>query len=244
MSEEKENDLMPEWDENEEDVLLQGQMWVYNFFMGNWQKMLFVFGGILAVVLVHGIYTESVISAQREVHSEIALVKNELPEPNQMAQYGLAPMDNPSDTKRMDSLRAAAKEAERIAGVASGPAAWFAWIEASNIWVRANEPEASIAALKKAVGVSSLGTDLQVTGELLLASAHYDNGDVTSAIEVLEATTSRDMGSLQAQALINLAQLYQANADVENAKSTLEKIQAAPEPLLQTIAMLQAQLEG
>ena len=29
MSEEKENDLMPEWDENEEDVLLQGQMWVY-----------------------------------------------------------------------------------------------------------------------------------------------------------------------------------------------------------------------
>ena len=78
----------------------------------------------------------------------------------------------------------------------------------------------------------------------MLASAHYDNGDVTSAIEVLEATTSRDMGSLQAQALINLAQVYHANADVENAKSTLEKIQTAPEPLLQTIAMLQAQLEG
>lgn len=244
MSEEKENELMPEWDENEEDVLLQGQMWVYNFFMGNWQKMLVGFGGVLVIVLVHGIYTESIIASQRDVHSEIALVKNELPEPNQMAQYGLAPMDNPTDSKRMESLRASAKEAERIAGEANGTAAWFAWVEAANIWERANEPEASIAALKKAVGLASIGTDLQVTGELLLASAHYDNGDIPSAIQVLEATTQGNMGSLQAQALLNLAQLYQANADVENAKATLDKIQSAPEPLLPTISMLQAQLEG
>lgn len=244
MSEEKENDLMPEWDENEEDVLLQGQMWIYNFFMGNWQKMLFGFGGVLTIVLVHGIYTESVVSVQRDVHSEIALVKNELPEPNQMAQYGLAPMDNPSDTKRMESLRASAKEAERIAGEANGTAAWFAWVEASKIWDRANEPEASIAALKKAVGLSSIGTDLQVTGELLLASAHNDIGDLASAIQVLEATTSGDLGSLEAQALINLAQLYQANSEVDKAKATLDKVQAAPEPLLSTLATLQAQLEG
>ena len=243
MSEEEQDDLLPEWDENEEDALLQAQMWVYNLVMGHWPKLLAVFGGILLVVLVHGVYTESVISAQREVHSEVAMVKNELPEPNPMAQYGLAPMDNPADSKRMDSLKASAKEMERIAGEANGAAAWFAWVDASNIWKRANLPDASIAALKKAVGLTSIDLDLQVTGELLLATALHENGDVAAAIQVLEATTSGKMGALEAQSLLNLAQLQHATEDIDSAKATLAKIGNPPQPLLQPIALLQAQLE-
>ena len=119
MSDERQDDLLPEFEDNDEDVLLQVQMWIYNIVVGQWKKLLMGFGGVLLIVLAHGLYTDSVIQSQRSVHAEVAMVKYELPEPNPMAQYGLAPMDNPNDSKRMASLQASAKELERIAAEAS-----------------------------------------------------------------------------------------------------------------------------
>ena len=117
MSDERQDDLLPEFEDNDQDVLLQVQMWVYNIVVGQWKKLLIGFGGLLLIVLVNGLYTDSVTESQRLVHAEVAMVKYELPEPNPMAQYGLAPMDNPNDSKRMESLKASAKELERIASV-------------------------------------------------------------------------------------------------------------------------------
>ena len=144
MSDERQDDLLPEFEDNDEDVLLQVQMWVYNI-VGQWKKLLMGFGGVLLIVLAHGLYTDSVIQSQRTVHAELAMVKYELPEPNPMAQYGLAPMDNPNDSKRMASLQASAKELERIAAEASGTASWFAWMDAAAVWSRANQPDAQLS---------------------------------------------------------------------------------------------------
>ena len=63
MSDERQDDLLPEFEDNEEDVLLQAQMWVYNIVVGQWKKLLLVFGGILLIVLIKGLYTDSVIQS-------------------------------------------------------------------------------------------------------------------------------------------------------------------------------------
>ena len=52
MSDERTDDLLPEFEDSDEDVLLQAQMWVYNFVMQHWKKMLYGFGAILLVVTV------------------------------------------------------------------------------------------------------------------------------------------------------------------------------------------------
>jgi predicted negative regulator of RcsB-dependent stress response len=239
---EREEELLPEWDEDEQDVLLQTQMWVYNFIMAQWKRMLVGFGAILLVVLVQGLYQESVVEAQREIHSEVALVINELPEPNPMAQYGLAPMDNPKDTERIESLRTSAKNLEQIASEGSGTASWYAWMDAAKVWDRADEQDARIVVLKKATEVP-VSEDLQVTSGLILANAYHSQGQTDEAIKVLESFDGYG-GLLKYQRSINLANLYIAAGNSDSAKELFGSLTQAPESLAEQIASLQTQMEG
>jgi len=243
MSDERQDDLLPEFDENEEDVLLQAQMWVYNLVVGQWKTLLVGFGAILLVVLVHGLYTDSVVQAQREIYAEAALVKYELPEPNPMAQYGLAPMDNPNDTKRMASLQTSAKELERIASEGTGPGAWFTWMDAASVWARANQTDAQIVALKKAAELTSDETLRAISG-MHLANAYQAAGKSADAIATLEGLSSVNSVELKAQICLNLARVYSETGDIEKAKSTLGTVAEAPSALQADILLLQAQLDG
>jgi len=242
-TEPKTDDLLPEFDDSDEDVLLQAQMWVYNLVMGQWKKMLYVFGGVLLVVLVHGLYTDSVIQGQRSVHAELAMVKYELPEPNPMAQYGLAPMDNPKDEKRMTSLRASAKELERIAGEGSGTAAWFAWMDAATVWERANERDAQIVAISKASELS-VDDSLTMVAKMQLANVYMEAEKIDEAIAVLQPLTSASSPEFKAQACLNLSRIYMTQGNPEKAKEVLGLIDQAPEALQNEIMILQARLEG
>lgn len=243
MSDERQDDLLPEFEDNEEDVLLQAQMWVYNIVVGQWKKLLMVFGGILLIVLVHGLYTDSVIQSQRAVHAEVAMVKYELPEPNPMAQYGLAPMDNPNDAKRMASLKASAKELERIASEGSGAAAWFAWMDAAAVWSRANEVEAQIVALTKATEVSTDDTLIAVA-TMHLANVYQASDKPVEAIAALERVIKVSSAEMKAQACLNLSRMYIDAGDMEKAKTTLAQVSEAPTALQNDILLLQAQLDG
>jgi len=243
MSDERQDDLLPEFEDNDEDVLLQVQMWIYNLVVGQWKKLLFVFGGVLLVVLVHGLYTDKVIQGQREVHAEVAMVKYELPEPNPMAQYGLAPMDNPNDAKRMASLTASAKELERIASEASGTAAWFAWMDAAAVWSRANQPDAQVVALTKA---SELAVDqtLVSVATMQLANLYKETNKSSEAITALEKVIKVSSSEMKAQASLNLSRMYMDAGDLEKAKTILSQIADAPSALQNDILLLQAKLDG
>ena len=243
MSDERQDDLLPEFEDNEEDVLLQAQMWVYNIVVGQWKKLLMVFGGILLIVLVHGLYTDSVIQSQRAVHAEVAMVKYELPEPNPMAQYGLAPMDNPNDAKRMASLKASAKELERIASEGAGAAAWFAWMDAAAVWSRANETEAQIVALTKATEVATDET-LTAVATMHLANIYQASDKPAEAITALESVIKVASAEMKAQACLNLSRMYIDAGDMEKAKTTLAQVSEAPTALQNDILLLQAQLDG
>ena len=58
MSDERQDDLLPGL-KITEDVLLQVQMWIYNLVVGQWKNLLSVLV-VLLVVLIHGLYTDSV----------------------------------------------------------------------------------------------------------------------------------------------------------------------------------------
>ena len=243
MSDERQDDLLPEFEDNDEDVLLQVQMWVYNIVVGQWKKLLMGFGGVLLIVLAHGLYTDSVIQSQRTVHAELAMVKYELPEPNPMAQYGLAPMDNPNDSKRMASLQASAKELERIAAEASGTASWFAWMDAAAVWSRANQPDAQIVALTKATEVATDET-LVAVATMQLANVYQASGKSAEAIAALEKVIQVAGAEMKAQACLNLSRMYVDTGDMEKAKETLAQVSEAPTALQNDILLLQAQLDG
>ena len=243
MSDERQDDLLPEFEDNDEDVLLQVQMWIYNLVVGQWKKLLIGFGGVLLVVLVHGLYTDSVVQSQRTVHAELAMVKYELPEPNPMAQYGLAPMDNPNDAKRMASLAASAKELERIASEASGTAAWFAWMDAAVVWSRANQPDAQVVALTKATEVAADKTLLAVA-TMQLANVYQETNKSQEAIATLEKVINVASAEMKAQACLNLSRMYMDAGDLEKAKVTLSQVAEAPTALQNDILLLQAQLDG
>ena len=243
MSDERQDDLLPEFEDNEEDVLLQAQMWVYNIVVGQWKKLLVVFGGILLIVLINGLYTDSVIQSQREIHAEVAMVKYELPDPNPMSQYGLAPMDNPNDAKRMASLKASAKELERIASEASGAAAWFAWMDAATVWSRANESEAQIVALTKATEIAA-DDALIAVATMQLANVYQASEKSAEAIAALESVIKVADAEMKAQACLNLTRMYMDAGDMEKAKTTLAQVSEAPMALQNDIVLLQAQLDG
>jgi tetratricopeptide (TPR) repeat protein len=223
---EERDDLLPEFDDNEEDVLFQVQMRVYNLFMANWKKLLIVSAVFLTVVLVQGLYADHIQDKQRHSHGELMFVKTELPEPNQMALYGMAPADNPNDLKRMEQLRSAAQEIEKIANNSTGVATWFAWMEAGKTWKRANEVDAQIIAYQKAASLQETAP-LIASATLQLANAYQESDKSEQAIKTLEDFIATVPNSGMQQAQINLALYYEEGGNKEKAKEILQTVKGS-----------------
>lgn len=217
------DNILPEFDESDEDVLLQAQMKVYDVFMSYWKHMLAGFVVILLGVLVYGLYTDAGVNSQRDIHSRIAMVQVDVPEPNPMAMYGMAPMDNPKDTDRMEELRSLATQMEAIAGDSTGAGQWFAWIEAANLWKRANQPDAQIVALQKATELP-VAKDLVASAYMQLAKAYVAMDKKDQAVSTLETYIALNSGFAQNQAKLNLVYVYEEMGNVEKAKSSLSSI--------------------
>ena len=231
------DDVLPEFDEGDEDVLLQAQMKVYDVFMSYWKHLLAVFVVILLGVLVYGLYTDAGINSQRDIHSRIAMVQVDVPEPNPMAMYGMAPMDNPKDTTRMEELRSLATQMEAIAGDSTGAGQWFAWIEAANLWKRANQPDAQIVALQKATELP-VADDLVASAYVQLAKAYLSADKKDQAVSTLEKYIAMNKGFAQNQAKLNLVYAYEEMGNMEKAKSSVSSIKLEGlEPSLQMQVM-------
>ena len=84
MSEENDKPVLndPFLDEEEEDVILKTQMKIYDLFMGNWQKLLYVLGIFLIGTLVYGLYESSQEEKLRANSSALAKASEFLGEKN------------------------------------------------------------------------------------------------------------------------------------------------------------------
>ena len=216
------DELLPEFDENEEDVLLQTQMKVYNFIMGYWKEGLGVIGILLLGILVQGLYVEHIQAEQRSVHSELEIVRSGLPEVNPMSRFGAA-TDNPNDMKRMEALRDSAAAMEKIAETSDGAAEWFSWMEAAKIWNRANETDAEIVAIQKAIEATE-DPVFTSSATLQLANRYVDAEKAELAISLLEGfiASSPVMGVEQAR--LNLSQVYKENGNMAKSKEHVDAL--------------------
>ena len=84
MSEENDKPVLndPFLDEEEEDVILKTQMKIYDLFMGNWQKLVYVLGAFLIGTLVYGLYESSQEEKLRSNSANLAKASELLTEKN------------------------------------------------------------------------------------------------------------------------------------------------------------------
>ena len=234
------DDILPEFDENEEDIILKTQLKVYDVVMKYWQRMLMVLGVILLGVLIQGTYANHIQETQRAIHSEIALVKNNLPEPDRKYFYGLGPMDDPNDKAKIQKIEISAKELERIASESSGAGQWFAWMEAAALWERLNRNDERVVALQKAAELS-VDTELKVTALMQLANAYQTANRSDDAIKTLDTVLTMKT-SFEIPAKLNLARFYEDKGEPAKAKEILDTIAQAPMSLQRQIAEIQGRV--
>ena len=84
MSEENEKPEIndPFLDEEEEDVILKTQMKIYDLFMGNWQKLVYILGAFLLGTLVYGLYESSQEEKLRSNSASLAKASESFTEKN------------------------------------------------------------------------------------------------------------------------------------------------------------------
>jgi predicted negative regulator of RcsB-dependent stress response len=144
--------LMAEFGEEEEqDVLLQIRMGVYDFVIRNGRNILYSIGTFLFLVLIYGLWQGYQRDIQRDGHEAIFEVTMKAPKISDRALQGFAALDNPNDLNRMQKLRELASEMETVAANNTGFAKASAYLEAATLWKRSGETESERAALKLAI---------------------------------------------------------------------------------------------
>lgn len=145
------SNLMAEFGEEEEqDVLLQVRMGVYDFVVRNGRNILYSIGTFLLLVLIYGLWEGYQRDVQRTGHEAIFEVSLNAPKISDRAQQGFAALDNPNDLNRMQKLRELAAEMEKVGKANTGFAQSSAYLEAATLWKRAGESESEQSALKLA----------------------------------------------------------------------------------------------
>jgi len=239
MAEER-DDLLPEFDDNEEDVLFQFRMKVYDLFMAHWKNLLIISGIFLLIVLVQGLYTEYVQEEQREIHRALLEVKtgDNFPEEEMIGGISL----NFMTPDELEALKNGALEMEKIAEKSKGVAVWFAWMEAAKTWERADSPDSQIVALQKAASLD-VGDELKSSATLQLANAYQENEKGEQAIQTLETFIASSPAYGLERAQINLALFYEEAGNIEKMKEVLQTIAQDPVAPNPEVAMLLERVE-
>ena len=82
MAEEKDKDILEAefGDEEDQEVIFQIQMKVYDLFMRKWKDLIIVSAVVLFVVLIYSLYTSHIITEQQTQHAQVFKVKRNAPE--------------------------------------------------------------------------------------------------------------------------------------------------------------------
>lgn len=228
----------------EQDVLFRAQMGVANFVLGYWRHLLIAVGAVLLIAFVYGLVTDVSSNRQQGWQAAIAEVDVKVPPPDPLAQYGLAPADDPSDAEKMSKLVDAAKGYEEVAKGANGTASVMAWLRAAETWERAGKKDEALAAYKAADGVGAGGA-VGWAAKSSLAEALADSGDVDGAAAIYrDVANGKDF---QAQsALYALGRLYAAAGRREDAGKAFEEFSGrfADSTLADEVAAARGRLVG
>lgn len=134
----------------EQDVLFRLQMAASDFVLGNAKYAGYLVGALLAGSLIYGGVTSYLTSRREEEFAAIARIDFKMPKVDDMARFGLAPMDDTTDTARMANVEEGAKRYQAQAESAHGAPAVYAYLKAAEAWRRVGKTTESFAALEAA----------------------------------------------------------------------------------------------
>lgn len=190
----------------EEDALFKLQVGASEFLLKHVRTFVWIVVAGLGVALVYSLVVEWRTRAAKEGFGAIADIDYKMPPVDQMALYGLAPMDDPADTARMANVEEGARRYRAAAEDASGSAAVFARLRAADTWKRAGKPDEALVDLEAAWNLKQ--SDLPgFAAASRYATALAGKDRLEEAIGVLREEATREQGLYAEEALIALAQL-------------------------------------
>jgi len=238
--------LNPEFPEEEPevDVLFRTEMHVRNFVLGYWKHALSALGVFLLGALVLGLYRSYIEGAVRESSAAISDIDQGLPQPDQAALYGLAPVDDISDPEIAQALTDAAGGYEEIANGAIKAASAEAWLKAADTWRRAGDDARARAAYEVLLerGAGGLFTAAARNG---LAALDLEAGDAAAAAAHLRALADDDQGILAERALLDMARSEIAQGNRDKARELIAELRLRfpKSPRAADAAALEAELQ-
>lgn len=206
----------------EEDALFRLQMAVSDFVLGYWKYGAYAILAVLLAAAAYGGYTSWKESSLRSDYAAIARVDHRMPKVDEMARYGLAPMDDPADTQRAKDLVEGGKRFLAVGDEARGTPAVYAYLKAADAFRRANAKDERLAALEKAWAVDAEDLPTWAAGSGL-AAALIDAGQTDRALGIYRELVGRLDGYLAEQALLALAGAQADAKKPAEAKATLEE---------------------
>lgn len=209
----------------EEDALFRLQMAISDVVLGYWKYGVYAILAVLLVAAAYGGYTSWKESALRDDYAAIARVDHRMPKVDEMARYGLAPMDDPNDAQRASDLVEGGKRFLAAGDEARGTPAVYAYLKAADAFRRANAQDQRLAALEKAWAVDAEDLPAWSAGSAL-AAALIDAGQTDRALGLYRELVGRLDGYLAEQALLALAGAQADAKKATEAKATLDEFRA------------------
>lgn len=206
----------------EADQLFRLQVALGDFFVNNARYLGGIVGLVLLGTLAWGLWNHWAGSRAREDFGAIADIDFRMPKVDEMARFGLVPMDDPADAERMGNLEEGARRFEAAAAAARGTAAVYGWLKAAEAWERRGNRDAQRAALERAYALGA--ADLPgFTAASAYANVLVDAERYEEAIGVLREAAGRFEGILAEELLILLAQAQTAAGKDADARAVVDE---------------------
>jgi hypothetical protein len=218
-------------------------MAVSDFVLGNAKYFGYLVGLVLVGALVYGGVTSFRSARAEEDFAEIARIDFKMPKVEQLALFGLAPMDDKTDAARMANVEEGAKRYAAAGDDASGAAAVYAYLKSADAWMRVDKPDQRLAALEKASKAGAKGV-AGFAADAAYASALLDGGRTDDALALYRTMAGRHEGFFAERSLILLAEAQIAADKKSDAKLVIDefKNRFPQSPRLNEITFLEGKI--
>lgn len=216
-----ESDKLP-GEQEEVDYFFQMQMAGHRAVQKYWKAVGAVMVVILVGALFYGLYDSNRRNDLKNGAAAIADVDRRMPQPDQMALFGLAPLDDPADEERMVQLREGAKRYEDAAATTSSGTSGEAWLKAADTWLRLGETDNAKKAYEAANAVQPKGV-IGHGARAGLASLELEAGNADAAVALYRQSADQGQGFLAETSLLSLARVYDSQAKDAELKSVFDE---------------------
>jgi len=171
------------------------------------------------VTLAIGLYTSWNTNRLKESALLIDEVDRRMPQPSEMTQMGLAPLDDLNDSQHVANLREGAGRYEAAAEAGASGIGQTGWIKAGDTWARVGEEESAAAAYENALGAPGV---IGFAARNNLAKRAQAAGDAQTAADHWAEVARTDQGYLAQTALVNTVRTWEKAGDAEKAKAAAQ----------------------